>query len=211
MDGRLILINGASSSGKSTVARALQKRLDETFLVASVDTFVHNMLDMERHIAFDPPADSPMQDWFNLHTLDDTGQRSLMLEPGTLAKRFIFGMHAAVAGFVSVGNNLIFDDVLYDPAYLENYVRLLNPANVLFVGLRCPLDVLEQRERARGNRAVGHARGHFHLVHQHGIYDLEVDTSLASPEACADQIAQRLYAAPPTAFHRLREQFDLPS
>jgi chloramphenicol 3-O phosphotransferase len=209
MESKLILINGASSSGKTSVARALQKHLDESFLVASVDTFVHNMLDMERHITFDPPPDSPARDWFCLHTQDDTGQRSLVLEPGTLAKRFIFGIHAAVAGFISVGNNLIFDDVLYDPAYLENYVRLLNPADVLFIGLRCPLDVLEQREQARGNRAVGHARGHFHLVHQHGIYDLEVDTSLASPEVCAEQIVLRLYAAPSTAFHHLRQQYSL--
>ena len=76
---------------------------------------------------------------------------------------------------------------------------------MLFIGVRCPLAVLEQRERARGDRLVGHARGHAHLVHAHGLYDLEVDTSVAGPEECAEQILRHLHdGPPPDAFARLR-------
>ncbi len=41
-------------------------------------------------------------------------------------------------------------------------------------------------------------------VHTPGIYDLEVDTSVLSPEACADAIRQHLKVGPPpSAFQRL--------
>jgi chloramphenicol 3-O phosphotransferase len=204
--GRLILLNGPSSSGKTSLAEALHKRLDETYYRASIDTFVHNMLDRERHIAFNPPDASTALQGFYLRTVVEGGHRSLVLNTGPLAKRFIFGMHAAVAAFVSAGNNLIFDDVLYDPAYLENYLRVLEGIEVLFVGVCCPLDVLEQRERQRGDRAIGHARGHYGLVHAHHIYDIEIDTSVVSPEDGAEQIKSRLYGDAPFAFRHLREQ-----
>ena len=41
-------------------------------------------------------------------------------------------------------------------------------------------------------------------VHSPGVYDLEVDTSVLSPEACADLIRQHLEdGPPPSAFQHL--------
>lgn len=39
MSGKIILLNGASSSGKSTLARGLQGRLDRPFWHVSIDHF----------------------------------------------------------------------------------------------------------------------------------------------------------------------------
>ena len=70
--------------------------------------------------------------------------------------------------------------------------------------VRGPLDVLEQREQQRQDRTLGQARAQFDLVHAHGVYDLEVDTSLASPEQCAQQVIERLQSdLPPLAFRTL--------
>ena len=44
-------------------------------------------------------------------------------------------------------------------------------------------------------------------VHKPGIYDREVDTSLLSPQDCADEIRKRLAEGPPgTAFQQLAKQ-----
>jgi chloramphenicol 3-O phosphotransferase len=48
---------------------------------------------------------------------------------------------------------------------------------VFFVGLRCPVDVLEARERARGDRRAGEARSDDAIVHGYGEYDLEIDST----------------------------------
>ena len=72
------------------------------------------------------------------------------------------------------------------------------------VGIRCPLEVLEERERARRDRTLGQARLQYNLVHAHGVYDVEVDTSSHTPEECAQIILQRLHAGSPRAFSMLQ-------
>ena len=94
--------------------------------------------------------------------------------------------------------------MLYDPANLADYVRALDDLTVWFVGARCPLAVNEQRERARGDRFVGHARGHHDLVHRHGLYDIEIDTSLSSPADCARTFIRAMSEGTPSAFASLR-------
>jgi chloramphenicol 3-O phosphotransferase len=91
-----------------------------------------------------------------------------------------------------------------DPAWLEDLLDALDGLEVTFVGVRCPLDVVEERERARGHRVIGQARGHFDIVHAHGAYDIEVDTSQLSPQEAAQAIADWLRTGRQTAFDRLR-------
>jgi chloramphenicol 3-O phosphotransferase len=47
---------------------------------------------------------------------------------------------------------------------------------VLSVGVTCPIDILEQREHARGDRVLGRARGLAEVVHSFMSYDVTVDT-----------------------------------
>lgn len=51
---------------------------------------------------------------------------------------------------------------------------------------------------------LGQSRVQVHPVHGRSIYDLEVDTTVASAEACALQIKQRLEARAPDAFKGLK-------
>jgi len=85
---------------------------------------------------------------------------------------------------------------------------VLRSEDVLFVGVHCQLDELARREQARGDRPAGLAEHQFDLVHSHGDYDLECDTSAASPRECAQQIKEFLPLRPtPTAFTRLRTRY----
>jgi len=74
--------------------------------------------------------------------------------------------------------------------------------------VRCPLSVLEQREKSRKDRTLGQARAQFELVHAHGMYDVEVDTSLLSPTQCAQKIITRVSCGlPPIAFSQLKNEY----
>ena len=94
---------------------------------------------------------------------------------------------------------------------LADCARRLDGLPVLFVGVRCPIEVIIERRRntwGRRGSAVDPVPPAVHLwqraVHTPGIYDLEVDTSLLSPEACAEVIRRRLKDGPPSsAFQRL--------
>jgi chloramphenicol 3-O phosphotransferase len=123
---------------------------------------------------------------------------------GPAGYRWIAGMYRAVAALSQEGLDVILDDVIYDPRVLETAVETLPAEGVFFVGIRCPLEIAERREQARGDRARGGARAFYHLVHAHGIYDLEVDSAQYSPFECAMQVKEGLRGRPkPSAFSRL--------
>lgn len=176
--GRIIFLNGTSSSGKSSIARELLEILDDgVFFHLAVDTF--NAMRTKREL---PPE-----------------------ELGEALRRTRMGFHRSIAAMAAAGNDVVVDHVLSEPWRLRDCLELLPAEDVLFVGVHCPLEELVRRERARGDRPQGLAAYQHALVHRHGDYDLECDTSTANPRACAELIREFLPNRPhPTAFTRLR-------
>jgi chloramphenicol 3-O phosphotransferase len=86
------------------------------------------------------------------------------------------------------GNNIIVDVVMIEGQTAQEYRDLLRPFDLRLVGLFAPLDVLEARERARGDRELGLARWQYGRVHRGVTYDLELDTTAALPMECAQVI-----------------------
>lgn len=125
-------------------------------------------------------------------------------------------MYEAIAAHSRLGINIVVD-VGHHDAYsvplgiLPDCARRLSGLPVLFVGVRCPIDVI--MERLRATWGSSHAAADSvptpvilwqQTVHVPGFYDLEVDTSQLSPEACADVIRRRFeHGPPPSAFERL--------
>src|SRR5262245_28374556 len=150
----IILLNGASSSGKSSIAAVLQERLEEPFLLAGVDNFRPSL--PERYfaapgrIAMDPPEGALARQACYLKTVREGEDVWYELHLGPIVRRLTIGRQAAIAALASAGNNLIVDEVLYEPEFVKSYAHALRGHNVLFVGLCCPLEILEQRERDRG-------------------------------------------------------------
>jgi len=175
--GTVILLNGTSSSGKSSIAAELLEILDDTWFHLPVDA-VHAMRSQREISDEDLPAE---------------------------LVRTSMGFHRAVAGMAAAGNNVVVDHVLSFAWRLSDCLDLLDPERVVFVGVRCPLEETVAREAARGDRPVGQAASQFDQVHAHGDYDLEVDTSVMSPRQCAERVREHLsHRASPTAFSRLR-------
>jgi chloramphenicol 3-O phosphotransferase len=102
---------------------------------------------------------------------------------------------------------VVVDHILQDSGWLADCVEAWRDLPVLFVGVRCPLDVAEARESARPHLTRGYVRWDYARVHAHGDYDLEVDTAAADPGACARMILDRLASdGPVTAFRRLTSE-----
>jgi chloramphenicol 3-O phosphotransferase len=97
------------------------------------------------------------------------------------------GMIKAIAAMAAEGNSMIVDEVM-DGGKWQSYAAALSKFKVRVVGLFAPLEVLEAREQARGNRMIGLARWQYGRVHKGMKYDLEIDTATATPEECAEHI-----------------------
>jgi chloramphenicol 3-O phosphotransferase len=177
---RIILLNGAGSAGKSSIAKALQAIAKEPFLHVQMDAF----LDML------PEGYTNRPDGFIFNSVDGNGEPQIIIIPGPVGERAMRGMRHAIAALAREGNNLIVDDVILGNQMAE-YAALLADFELLAVGVYAPLDVLEARERARGDRMIGLARWQFDRVHAGIVYDLEVDTSGATPMECAMRIKEK--------------------
>jgi chloramphenicol 3-O phosphotransferase len=177
--GKIILINGASSAGKSTLARALQQQLPEPFLHWSFDHLrASNALPMARI-------------------------RSGELDWARMRPAVFDGVHRCLPAFAGAGNNLIVDHIIEQEQWLADLVELLAPFDVFFVEVHCPLPELERRERQRGDRRSGEARRDFQTVRRFTEYDLAIDATQPNDANVARLIAAWQARSRPTAFERM--------
>jgi chloramphenicol 3-O phosphotransferase len=187
--GRILLLNGVSSSGKTTIAKALQARLPEIWLEMGIDRFAYAL----------PGRVLGEVTWpllFEYVPKPEGPDGAFTIETTPLGQRFVTGIHETARGLAELGLNVIVDHVLLEGSWLDECRRLWAPYRPLYVGLVCPLEVILERERNRGDRTLGQAEAQFERVHAWGPYDLEVDTSVVAPAEAADRIAAALDGQP---------------
>lgn len=180
---KIIFLNGVGSVGKTSIAKALQTILTEPYLHVGIDAFM-NMLP-ERYMGH--------EDGVFFKTLEVNGKPVVEVATGAVGKTLFKGMRHAMAALAEQGNNLIIDEVLIGDG-MQEYVKLFSAYQVFYVGIFAPLDVIEERERLRGDRLIGLARWQYDIVHEGKSYDLEIDASQLSPLECAEMIRDALIA-----------------
>jgi chloramphenicol 3-O phosphotransferase len=195
--GQIIILNGAPRSGKSSIAAAIQETFDGVWLNLGVDAFMG--MTPRRYqpgIGLRPGGERPD------------------LEP--LIPVLYAALYESIAAHSRSGLNVV-TDVGHHDAYsaplriLPDCARRLSGLPVLFVGVRCPIEVLMARRSATGwssgqddEAVLARVRRWQEAVHHPGVYDVEVDTSVLSPAACAEAIRRRLADGPvATAIERL--------
>jgi chloramphenicol 3-O phosphotransferase len=183
----IILVNGPSSAGKTTLCRALQAAIEEPYLVVGFDDFI--FMAPQRYYR---GADTRRQDEHDAFTA--LGVEMVMTSPpgappsvtarfGPVFRRILDAMAPAVRALVDGGNPVIFDHVLHDRAMHESCRKAFAGLDVFTVGVTCPIDVLEARERERGDRVLGRARGLAGVVHGFLTYNITVDTGAMTTAA----------------------------
>ena len=205
--GQIVILNGAPRSGKSSIAKVIQEGFAGPWMNFGVDIFVRDMT---------PPRYQPGIG------LRPGGERP-DLEP--LLPIFYGALYESIAAHSRLGINVVTDighhDAYSKPQHiLSACARRLAGLPVLFVGVRCSLEVIMARRRAepagREGQYVTAASDEpvpapvlawQEAVHNPGVYDLEIDTSSLSAEVCADIIRERLRVGvpTPTAFERLAQ------
>jgi chloramphenicol 3-O phosphotransferase len=200
--GQIVILNGVQRSGKTSIAHVIQETFPGIWMNVGADA----------HIKCTPPAFRPgvglrpqSPEWAT------TVPERVSLE---VLEEYVPVLYAAlydsVAAHSRLGLNVVMD-VGHHDAYsqplrmLPDCARRLAGLPVLFVGVRCPIDVLWVRRRATWGQVRDEVddgvRDSVHLgvkaVHAHGDYDLEVDTSVQSPGECAARIRERLEDGPP--------------
>jgi chloramphenicol 3-O phosphotransferase len=156
--GKVIFLNGTSSSGKSSLAIKIQEISEEKFYHVQIDTFC----DMLHEKFFD-----------NNFVKTENSVASIM--------------HNFILSLCENGENVLVDTVIenHNENWLKECVELLYDMPVTFVKVNCPLHELERRELERGDRNIGQAKGQLCNMNFNDIYDLEVNTYENTIGECA--------------------------
>ena len=174
MPVEVIVLNGGSSSGKSTIARHLQSVLPQPWLTFGVDSLIEAM----------PPS---LQDG-GVEVRPD-GQ----VVVGPAFRALEAAWMAGIAAMARAGARIIIEDVFLGGASSQRRWReALDGLGVLWVGVRCDAEVAARRELGRGDREAGMAASQAAVAHQGVSYDMEVDTTRTGTRECALAIAAHL-------------------
>ena len=166
--GRVILLNGASRAGKSTLARNLQLLLKEAAMIFSMDDYLA-MSRGKHETALDAVRESGLP--------------------------FIDSFHAAIAEAARKGALVIVDHVIGESRrWIQDLLNRLDGIPRILVRVECRQDVLLERERRRTDRtpAPAHAQRQHAGIHRHFPHDFSIDTSADTPRKCAMRLISLL-------------------
>ena len=188
--GRIVVLNGAPRSGKTSVCVALQERAPGVWINLGVD--------------------------WSRRSLPERYQPGIGLRPGgerpdleDLVVTLYEALYESVAAHARLGLDVVVDvghhdDYSQHRNILGRCAHVVEGLPVLFVGVHCPLDEIWRRREATWGQSresadvelVRAAERWQNAVHAGVTYDMEVDTSLLSPQRCAELVTERLELGP---------------
>jgi chloramphenicol 3-O phosphotransferase len=175
-----VVLNGGSSSGKTSIVRHLQELLEEPWLTFGIDGLLASL-----------PA--PMLDTESSIQFEESGN----IVVGPEFRRLERAWMAGIAAMVRAGANVLIDEVFLEGNRSQaRWVEALGDVPSRFIAVRCAAEAAVAREAARGDRLVGLAVTQVAMVHDAVSYDFSVDTTTTSSDHCAKAIAAYLAGEP---------------
>ena len=163
--GRIVYLSGLTSTGKSSIVKALQSRTDCLWCALGFDLF---------------------EETLPVWAADDSA----------LYARAIRAMYAAAKSFSDQGLDVLIDGLLMDQPGLVPHGSAVEETfagyPLTLVQVTCPLDVLRQRNIARGDRRPDQSELQAKLVDPNAKYHIVLDTSARTPEQCAQALLDAL-------------------
>lgn len=166
--GRIIFLNGVTSSGKTSIVEALQERDDLFFYVVANDLFQEMV-----------------------------GDKYLREDYWRYLSEVIIMMYHTAKLYSDMGKNVLIDGILVEREEIRPHYRrlleILKDQPLDIVEVYCPLEICRQRNIARGDRYENQSEEQHGLMAKDIRYSMRVDTSVHRPEECAEMIVSTLF------------------
>ena len=190
--GKIIVLNGPSGSGKSSIQKEFQKlMMPNLWVKVGIDNLFDSVM----------PDITPenMSFWQSKNVIrwveeskDAEGHKVITLFVGPQGEKVAYAMNSAIAAYAKNGCNVIVDYIAYDQKWLKDLEDKCSGFTTYYVAIEIPLEVLEQREEARATSPKGHARSHHSTVYGDRKYDLTVNTGRSSAQEIALQLKKMI-------------------
>jgi chloramphenicol 3-O phosphotransferase len=168
--GIIVLMNGTSSSGKTSISIELMNQKEIPFHYLSIDNFIKEFNNKFLDVA------EPTRE------VDQQSIAQIIFDP-------LFSVYySTIKLFSEIGVNVIVDTVIDNDKWFNECLDLFFDQPTLFIGVICSKEELIRREQTRGDRNIGLAASQFSKVYCIDEYDLEVNTEEMNPIECAEKI-----------------------
>ncbi len=185
---QVIFLNGISSSGKTSIVKAIQHISPIPFLHFGVDTLIDMM--PRNWLSFNSNGKNNGC-WFESY--DNEFGRAISCHSGVYGKQvFDMGMKL-IETMIGCNLNLIIDEVVWDQEKMDRYHTILSTHKTIFVKINCSRKSAQEREILRNDREIGLANDQFDRVNSITYnYDLEINTDIISSFDSAKKILKLL-------------------
>lgn len=215
--GKLIILNGGSSNGKSTTSKLIQDSMSEHFMYMGIDTFWCAMPPKQVNLHTTEP------NYMTYRSFEENGKPYFQIIPGEELDRAMYGSYLAIKAFLDFGMNVISDQIFEKPEWFHQCLQTLHEEDVFFVGMHVSDEEASRREDQRrtlkrtiveevvGMWPDGWHRNSAKITHQNKIYDFEIDNTAISPEETARKIIAAFHQrSDPSAFKRMYQDIQAP-
>lgn len=186
---KIIFLNGCSSSGKTSIAKALQEISAEPLLHMGTD-WIGSALPEK----FCDNGINAKEGFYYFEESENSRGKVINVKRGKLGEKFFEKTAQAINVFAESGIKIIIDEVLVNEEGVGSILKWFSRDEMLFVKVHADYDVLIEREKNRGDRLIGFVNAQYNLVHSFiKDYDLEIDTGNSSQEESAKTILARLF------------------
>lgn len=167
MLNKIIILNGPSSCGKTSIIEEIVHNSDNLIVRLGIDLIWSKLLP-KQYIMFNEKSHLGM-------SLYET-ENGLDTKVGELGKKITESLIKSINIFYNDGFDIIIDDIILTKYDMEKYLVL--PDNSFFIGMHCDIDELIKREIYRNDRPLGLSAGQVHKVHNfQKYYDFTIDTT----------------------------------
>ncbi|SEA63217.1 chloramphenicol phosphotransferase CPT family protein [Paenibacillus sp. 276b] len=175
--GIIVLLNGTSSSGKTSISNELLTQSDIPFQHLSFDNFINGLF-------------HSYKDFINstFPSMEANGAEDGQVVNQILADPLISLYYSTIKLFSAMGNNVVVDSVIGNDKWFNTCIELLSDHSVIFVEVKCSKEELARREQLRGDREIGLANSQYDNVYCFNEYDLEFNTEIMRSSECANEI-----------------------
>lgn len=205
MKNKIIILNGTSSSGKSSIVKEFQNIAKECYYKIEMDT-IYNILPEKyliyrNHNEFRPELQNKLTNE-NRKGFYFEGEKICKL--GEYARNVAKDFIDLIKVLAQNDRNIIVDMVVFGISELGYIADLFQKFDIYLVRVNCDSKELEKREKERGDRIVGSAEYTQNLIDTK-YNDLVLDSTNKSPTKLAEVLYNFINNNSPEALKRLNK------
>jgi chloramphenicol 3-O phosphotransferase len=178
----ILLLIGTSSTGKTTLARALQKTLPGYWQYMSLDVFFAGMPEQ-----YGGGLNGPLSAVGFNYQQKETDAR---ISYGDIGEKVLHGMISSATAFAKDGTDVIFDDMILDEGHANIWGDALKGIESITIHLSAPTDTLINRNGVRNNPpglALNHIEANKILT-----ASLSLNTGVMTTADCVSEVVKHV-------------------